>query len=532
MKINKHNIFVTFAYILCGVLCALPAVFGKLWILGWVAYIPVLINEYLRKPDDKKAYRRAWRRGFSFFYSYALVIFFWFVELYPLDFAGLTPWAAIGVIILAWFGIPILQAVPAAFSTVALTMLVRRKIHPALYPFAAAFLWVVSEYIHTLTWLGVPWGKLALGQTGNLYNVQSASLLGSYFVAFLMILTSGFFAVSAIYLIKEHNRKKAVTAFLCALIIFTSNNVYGRIAFEIEREYGETVSVAAIQANIASDEKWDNAAEITLTTYRELSLSAASEGAELIVWPETAFPYRLNLFEGIEDYTEKIAKDAGADIIVGCFHSDGAETMLYNSTRYVSSADGISDTVYSKRRLVPFGEFVPMRKIIMTVFPPLSEISMLSQDVTPGNSSSLFETKWGKIGSLICFDSIYETLAHESASDGAELFAISTNDSWFHDSSAVYEHNAHAVLRSIENGRYTVRAANTGISSIITDKGETVEMLPPLTSGYVLGDVKFASYNTLYSQTGNIIVPVSFGLLSLIALFYVIKEKKNGHTDR
>ena len=192
----------------------------------------------------------------------------------------------------------------------------------------------------------------------------------------------------------------------------------------------------------------------------------------------------------------------------------------------------MTDTTYAKRRLVPFGEFVPMRDFICAVFPFLDEIAMLESDITAGNDSALFETEYGKVGSLICFDSIYEELARDSVRDGAQLLCISTNDSWFGDSAALYQHNAQAILRSIETGRYTVRAANTGVSSIITNKGEIVDMMPPLTRGYALGTVEFIRKNTLYTNVGNILVYISIAFTAAIFALYSVKDKINGHSNR
>ena len=112
----------------------------------------------------------------------------------------------------------------------------------------------------------------------------------------------------------------------------------------------------------------------------------------------------------------------------------------------------------------------------------------------------------GKIGGLICFDSIYETLTLDSVREGAQLLALATNDSWYQDSAAVYQHNRHAVLRAVESGRYIVRAANTGISSIIRPTGEITASLAPLKAGVVTGDVYFRSDRTVYSIVGNVIV--------------------------
>ena len=152
---------------------------------------------------------------------------------------------------------------------------------------------------------------------------------------------------------------------------------------------------------------------------------------------------------------------------------------------------------------------------------------MLSADLVAGEDSAVFETELGTFGGLICFDSIYETLALDSTRDGAELILLSTNDSWYKDSAAVYQHNGHAVLRAIENGRCVVRAANTGISSILSERGEVLGSLPPLTDGYVTGQVTLSSHTTLYTVTGNLIVLLS-GLYLVFLCGLRLYERKKG----
>ena len=110
----------------------------------------------------------------------------------------------------------------------------------------------------------------------------------------------------------------------------------------------------------------------------------------------------------------------------------------------------------------------------------------------------------GQIGSLICFDSIYERNAMDSLQNGAQLLAVSTNDSWFTDSRGVWMHHAQSQLRAIETGRYVVRSANTGVSSVINDRGEGLELLEPLKTGYVLEEAYLSDRVTVYSVIGNV----------------------------
>ena len=178
---------------------------------------------------------------------------------------------------------------------------------------------------------------------------------------------------------------------------------------------------------------------------------------------------------------------------------------------------------------MPFGEYVPFRRVAEVVVPVFADIGMLTEDLTPGQSSELVDTKWGKIGTLICFDSIYEVLTLQSVRDGANVIILPTNDSWFTDSAAAYMHNNQARYRAIESNRYFVRAADTGITDIITPKGKTEGVLAPMTEGMTVGTVYLNTGRTLYSYIGNLFVYLliaALAALPLWQLWHTIKEKK------
>ena len=146
---------------------------------------------------------------------------------------------------------------------------------------------------------------------------------------------------------------------------------------------------------------------------------------------------------------------------------------------------------------------MPFRDLVMTVIPPLAEINTLDEDIPAGADSVVMELDVGNVGPLICFDSIYERNALDSIGNGAQILAVSTNDSWFTDSRGVWMHHAQSQLRAIETGRYVVRSANTGVSSVINDRGEVLELLEPLKTGYVLEEAYLSDRVTVYSVIGN-----------------------------
>jgi apolipoprotein N-acyltransferase len=176
-----------------------------------------------------------------------------------------------------------------------------------------------------------------------------------------------------------------------------------------------------------------------------------------------------------------------------------------------------------------------MRDFLTVIFPFLAEVSMLSYDMTPGNETDVYYADGiGSICSIICFDSIYEELTIDSVRDGAELILLSTNDSWFKDSVAIYMHSSQAKLRSIETGRCTIRAACTGVSQIITDTADTLSEVAVFEEGYAFAEVTVSSDLTLYTITGNLLIYLIAALAAIAFCyeFYLSKARKSDFQDQ
>ena len=174
-----------------------------------------------------------------------------------------------------------------------------------------------------------------------------------------------------------------------------------------------------------------------------------------------------------------------------------------------------------------------MRDLIVALVPPLAELVQVN--ILPGDDAAIYQSEAGGIGSLICFDSIYETLARDSVRQGAQLLTISTNDSWFFDSAAARMHNAQAQLRAVETGRWVVRAASTGISSIISPSGTVMASQEALTEGILMGEVEMREQITLYTRLGNIVVWLCMAfVLGLLTLGVLMKKDRShrGETDQ
>lgn len=505
----------------CGALFALPLIFGKAWIVAWIAIVPVIITETGRS-ITKHYLLSSYFHGVCFFMAFGLITFSWFWQLYPLDYMDFTPGEALSVVFAAQIGLSVIQASVSSFIFVLLGIARKRNFlrrHPVVFSIYMSCAWVISEWLQSLTWAGVPWGRPALTQASFLPALQSASLLGSYAVTFLIIFVNCLIAASL--LSKGQRKGTAVLAGLAA-VVFSLNIIFGfaRISV-IEHRDTKTVTVAAVQGNVRFKEKWHGKNEDILERYRNLSLRAADDGAKIILWPETAVNYEINKNPHVAKIVEDIADTCDSELLCGAFWSEGNE--LYN---IVLHADPVKtdSTIYKKQHLVPFGEYVPGEDIIRLVCPPLADLSPIDFPITAGNDSAVFSTEYGKICSLICFDSIYGNLALKGVRDGGELICISTNDSWFDGSAAQYQHNMHAVLRAIECGKYVVRAANTGISSIITPTGKITSSLGCNETGYITGEVSLIEDSAPYVCLSYIPVPLCIAAAALITVF-IFKEK-------
>jgi len=510
---TKKDRLRSFELALSGALAALPVCFSEFSLVAFFSFVPMLYFLFSEFLAERARFRPShyYKVGLLILMPYFIVVFHWFTYLWPLDFvSGMTLPAAVAIILLACLGLPLLQSLGFAFlfwflARLARTRSVRRA--PLLLPFLFAALWTLFAFTQTLTWAGVPWGaQLALSQYSNPFLLQSASLFGSYFVTFVIAAVNACLAY-ALVTSRGAKRSGARLGALAACLVFLLNLGLSGIAYAIPVTEESRITAAVLQGNIPSAKKWEVGTDC-IGIYGELAREAAAAGADLVIWPETAVPSYLMAAANLAR-VRAIAAETGAVQIIGTYAADLDEdrNIIRRNAFYLIYPDGkVSENVYFKRHLVPFGEYVPMEDFIRAVLPQLANLEMLADGstITPGDSPALFDEPFGCIGGLICFDSIYEELCRDSVAAGAELIALGTNDSWFFDSAAVHMHNGQAVLRAVENGRYVLRAANTGVSSVIDPKGNVLVSIEPLIEGQAVCEVGFVTSRTLYNRIGNL----------------------------
>lgn len=489
-----------------GVLLGLSVIFPQMGLVEWVALVPAMAVLLAYAPDPTVKLGRLYGMGFGFSMAFLLVNFHWFLYMYPLDFAGMSRPASALVVGVAWIGLSFFQAIGMALLFPLTGIALRGKWlsrRTVLHPVLVAVLWTLLEWWWAHSgWSGVPWARLSLGQAQLLPMLQSAYLFGAYGITFLIVAVNGLLC----HLLLHPSRRVLCGALAAGL--FVANLGFGLVRIATVQPSDRTVVAAAIQGNKSSLEYWSgNTMNEVMDTYGELTRAAAAEGATLIVWPETGIPANIDRNTRVYDWVTELAQECNVTILAGVFtRVEEGSTQDYNSIVAVLPDGTVYDTAYNKRNPVPFGEFVPFRRLVITLVPPLAEINTLGEDIPAGTDSEVFDLALGAVGPLICFDSIYETNARDSIRNGAEVLTVSTNDSWFRDSRGVWMHHAQSRLRAIETGRYVVRSAVTGVSSVITPTGEAVELLDPLTRGYVLAEVELRDEITPYTVMGDVLV--------------------------
>jgi apolipoprotein N-acyltransferase len=277
---------------------------------------------------------------------------------------------------------------------------------------------------------------------------------------------------------------------------------------------GETISIALIQGNVPQDEKWDpGRAAAIFARYLRMTRDAAAAGARFILWPESATPFYFEEDARSADQVRRTVSEAGAWLLFGSDQLErGAENKSYNAA-FMLDEHGATSAVYRKIYLVPFGEYVPFGSILTFVGPLVDAVSAFS----PGQQVTMLPVNGHMVSTAICYEVVYPHLIRRAVLNGSELLTTITNDAWYGQSSAPFQHFELARMRAIEQGRYLIRAANTGISGIVDPYGRVLASTRLFETTTVKGDVRFLQERTVYARIGDLPAQLAV-LLTIVAV--------------
>ena len=393
----------------------------------------------------------------------------------------------------------------------------------------APFAWVATELGRTYIFTGFPWVLLGYSQASTLPVAQFASVFGVYGLSGLVASVSAALAFAAVrhLLPRQRTGSARVSATPGALVtygplVLTIALVVGvglwgaaRIGRGDWTSRGDTVMVGLIQGNVDQGDKWDQrrAADI-FREYLAMTRRAIGEGAQVVLWPESSTPFYFEEDRPGAEQVRAIAREARVPILLGSDQIDRSTppTRYYNSAFLVRS-DGSTGGVYRKIHLVPFGEYVPLKRLLFFAAPLVEAVS----DFSAGDAAVLLPVRGHLVSTAICYEIVYPDLVRRTASAGSELLTTITNDAWFGRTSAPYQHFEQASMRAIENGRYLVRSANTGISGIVDPYGRVLARTDIFQQAVVVGQARFVRERTIYSRIGDVFAYAS-AILTLVVL--------------
>lgn len=501
---------------LAGVIYALPYYFKYLFVFSYIALI--LLFTVLLQKENKNKFIKCF---YSFAFGFYLFLYLWLSKLYPFAGFDFTKTQGLVIILLACIGIPLYHALLHTLA-MCLTKLLPDNDYLLTIGYGAA--WMISEWVMTLGKLAFPWGRAALSQVGLLVSVQTVSLFGSYFIVIILVCASMMFALA----LKKRKRLYAVIG--CSIIL--ANLIAGTILYYIpvDAENAKSVKVAILQGNAASNEKWNaGKREEILNRYVSMAYQAAENGAKLIVLPESAIPIAFSEDSILYSKLSNIAKEYNVTILAGVIILKNVDSS-YNSVVAVYP-DGSISKPYHKRHIVPFGEYIPYQSFLEKAIPFIRGLNLGGLNSLAGDEAVVVDINGIKNGSLVCFDSIFDSLARDNVINGAEVITVVTNDSWFKDSAGITQHLNHSVLRAIENRRTIIRAANTGISAFISPKGKVLQQTEPLVADIIYCDVYASDSQTLYAKTGNVVLYCAMAFEIIMILTSVYRKARNNHAE-
>jgi apolipoprotein N-acyltransferase len=276
-----------------------------------------------------------------------------------------------------------------------------------------------------------------------------------------------------------------------------------RVADGALTRQGEPLRVGLIQGNIAQEDKWNpREARRIFTTYIAMTRDAVRRGAELVIWPESSTPFMFEEDEIGGESLRALAREVRVPILFGSDQVDrsGETLRLYNAA-FLVTPTGETAAVYRKMHLVPFGEYIPGKQLLYFVSPLVERMA----EFAPGASMVVLPVGDHKINTAICYEVVYPSLIREAVADGSQLLTTITNDAWYGQSSAPYQHFALASMRAIEQGRYLARAANTGISGVVDPYGRIVRQSAIFEQAGLVENVRILTTRTIYSRIGDVV---------------------------
>ncbi len=344
--------------------------------------------------------------------------------------------------------------------------------------------WIILEWLRSWIFTGFPWLLLGESQWRRTAVIQTAEFGGVWIISFMLI----FFNLAvAEYLRRIYaiQRNKLLTGtqtpflrrispeFYTALLLMLS----GVWIYAWRMPHGnpaETLRVGLVQTDFAGILKWKpELGYQNLAAVKNLTLGLKKANVDVVALPEAATPpmWPIVGLDEMQSWFETLAKDLGKPIITGNMAYLNEKRASQNGAFVIEPNSGLKREYYAKRKLVPFGEYVPKWAFFMSSVVP---IGALEAGVSSQPLEADIKGKDYKLGCMICYEDIFPSMGREAALNGAQILFVCTNDSWYGREGGAWQHAAHSALQAVSTRKPLIRSSNNGLSTVFDQYGRMV----------------------------------------------------------
>lgn len=486
--------------------------------LAWIALVPLLIA--LLVPRDGFHWARVGRNSLL---GYLGGILWYAGTCYWIDstmriYGGLSAAAAAGIVLLFCLFLGLYLALFAAL----VTLTQRATGNTAWTLLATPFLWVAVE-LACARITSFPWNQLGYSQVDNLLLTRLAPWTGVYGISFLIVAIN---CCAAGFFLFRGWRSRIIPAFIALLMVIslqkgltlpltpqptdaTAVMLQPNLNVGGENDWGPIVFDRHMQQFAALSENICNPYFMGLPTPHTPRMQSActprkssSRIADIIIWPESPAPFE-NSDPRFRHWISALAEDGHAPMIVGDIAVVADPThrrnFVYNSAAFIKR-DGSSAGRYDKMHLVPFGEYVPFQQLLSFAGSLTAQVGQ----ITPGRSRVVFGADGHRYGIFICYESIFADEVRQLVNLGADVLVNISDDGWYGDTSAPWQHLNIARMRAIENNRWLLRDTNSGVTAVIDPDGRVTASAPRHVQTSVFVRFRYISTQTFYSRHGDL----------------------------
>ncbi len=494
--------------ILTGVLLTASFPPGNLDWVAWFALVPLI------KGIDNESHFNGFKLGFIAGFVHYLTLTYWIIVVLG-NYSGLNIVISFSILFLLCI---YLSLFPGLFCFLICYMKGTR-----FRIIMTAGIWVSLEYIRANILTGFPWCLLGYTQFENLNLIQISALVGVYGLSFLLVISNAL--IHSLFFDRSILGKKRVLLWEMPVILLVAlfTLAYGHYrlsSYSIKERSQKTIKIAIIQGNIDQSIKWNPLyQERTIDLYHQLTRKTYGFKPDLIVWPETSVPFFFQDKTRFSNKVFRIAKESRADLIFGspAYRREAMAIKYYNRAYQLSPMGEISG-YYDKVHLVPFGEYVPLKRFL----PFIHRLVPAAGDFSAGKKIAPLRLPYLTAGILICFEAIFPELARSHVKEGADILINLTNDAWFGMTSAPYQHLSMSVFRAVENQRPLIRAANTGFSAFINPLGKITTRGDLFKEEVLEQQVTVGGFPlTFYARYGDLFA-IGILIICLLKIFYFL----------